>query len=852
MTEEVSFDNYIIHALGGIDGKYNNLNSVEVMEKYYNMGFRRFEADVCLTSDGVPVLEHGWKKEEYEKRLGIENYREDKADQKGNYVPSYEEFMKMKSYGQFKTFDFASLCGFMHQHDDLLVMIEIGKQNYEDTIKIYTSMAETVKYDRFVMNRWIVKASTLGMLEAVRMVYNFPLINLFLDEKGNREELIKDVDDFGLFCNSNNIQSYSVILNNNELCEELIVKLKELGLSGCVFHVNNDKKTLDFIKMGMDYIISDYPRIEKENSKKNNAIVFFVNNKMQYALAEMLVNLQDTNPNIYDNVVVYHSDLTNEEIEKFKLIEPKIIFKKYTLAMWIDEHKEPKSSAAQAFMDRYTHLSYSKYKIFELLEKYHKVLYLDLDMLILGDISNLFEMKGISWRNASDSFKEKFNKYDLMKNYQEWFESFPENSHIPNAGLIYISDDSVDYVKCIKDGRNFLVNFLDNFSHAIDELTFSWIMVQNDIHLNELNREIYNTLPAWYCKDSKIIHFMYRDKIWNSIIMQSFFPKWRDNYKKALQIAPFYSDDVHLYDETCVRKVLNQESWSEFFRATKFQVPEELVLQYDLGRNVLVMRHKSDIFYEIVLSIYTSSFKCGLWIRDEKIIKNENFIEDINKCGYHVMNHEKGIYVYSDEKNALKTAELFKDFYLNTIQIIELYELNERKINIEDKFFSQIDAGKYFSDLRREKERYIIVISGKDECSKYFDKFIEVTKLPLKMKPEKRNSYVAIVCGDNVITEQYSENKISMTFVAKLINQMYISIISEGWREKKEKSSIVVNNIDYSMNERGLNIVIIDKDQENVFDSFNIDTWKNDKVIMQRNHNELVKIKKAEQKIQMI
>ena len=62
---------YMAHALGGIDGE-NYTNSKEALESSYNKGIRLFEVDINLTADDKLVCVHGWNKNDYEKKLGLE------------------------------------------------------------------------------------------------------------------------------------------------------------------------------------------------------------------------------------------------------------------------------------------------------------------------------------------------------------------------------------------------------------------------------------------------------------------------------------------------------------------------------------------------------------------------------------------------------------------------------------------------------------------------------------------------------------------------------------------------------------------------------------------------------------
>ncbi len=89
----VNSSTYMMHALGGVDGKYMYVDSIDALELSYNSGYRLFEVDVNLTSDGVPVLVHGWNKSDYIKRIGAQYYKSNKANSSGQYIPTHDEFM---------------------------------------------------------------------------------------------------------------------------------------------------------------------------------------------------------------------------------------------------------------------------------------------------------------------------------------------------------------------------------------------------------------------------------------------------------------------------------------------------------------------------------------------------------------------------------------------------------------------------------------------------------------------------------------------------------------------------------------------------------------------------------------
>lgn len=152
----------------------------------------------------------------------------------------------------------------------------------------------------------------------------------------------------------------------------------------------------------------------------------------------------------------------------------------------------------------------------------------------------------------------------------------------------------------------------------------------------------------------------------------------------------------------------------------------------------------------------------------------------------------------------------------------------------------------YFSALRASP-KYVIILSGRNECSTYFGKFLEITGLPLRKDVVWRNSYVAVMDGETVKIDEKSTEEINVNYefiaghpkysVEYLNNRLNFScmplkccgirIKSKGFVEPTgaSKSEIVIDNIDYSMNRVGLNIVVIDKETGDIADSISVNTY---------------------------
>ena len=200
------------------------------------------------------------------------------------------------------------------------------------------------------------------------------------------------------------------------------------------------------------------------------------------------------------------------------------------------------------------------------------------------------------------------------------------------------------------------------------------------------------------------------------------------------------------------------------------------------------------------------------------VLRLRNSARDIvKKYGYHE-------YLETDIKRHIKSGKTF----LEAVYLV--HGINEYP---KHDLVSVTDIKKYFTDIMGDIN-YYLCISCKDSCATYWDDLIKKTKLPLSLEPATHTSYVAIVNGERVLFEEASKDCIykdhtityrSISSGQAVIKAFHVMLVSQRYDTNKQfqKSEIRVNNLDYSMNKRGLNFVLIDVKQGGVVDSFYID-----------------------------
>lgn len=246
----IDSNNYIAHALGGIDNN-SYTNSLEALNTAYNNGFKLFEVDIRFTSDNKLVCVHGWSVDDYKNKIGLDY----------NGIMTYETFINSKIKDKYTTISYDDIVKFMEKNTDTYFMIDIGKQSYNETKKIYSAIVKST--NKKLLNRLIVGGHTTDMIKAVKDVYNFKIMNLYWANKDNRDDdLIRNKDSFLNYCKRNKILSLSTSVDTFNNDRETINYFKNNGMIVYVFTENNKQLAEQYLKY-VDVVGTDFITFER-------------------------------------------------------------------------------------------------------------------------------------------------------------------------------------------------------------------------------------------------------------------------------------------------------------------------------------------------------------------------------------------------------------------------------------------------------------------------------------------------------------------------------------------------------------------------------------------------------------
>ena len=297
----------------------------------------------------------------------------------------------------------------------------------------------------------------------------------------------------------------------------------------------------------------------KNNSEILNAkraIVYASSSKMYAALGVSIISLQRTNPNIYDSIAIFEYDLSDEQKKFIKQIEPRAVFFHYTLDDYFDELGINENSDVDPIFKReYASMLFGKHEIFKLLNYYEKVLFLEVDMIIRGDISDIFDGNHCAYAkyynfydhlNVTDDSEIKMLGFDPNKVKNMW---------ATNGGLFYIDrtviDQNLAWDLVLKLKKNFIFASVKHgrcVPVRLDEVCMVYAINVLSQNVRLLNYKTYNSLPnrLGMRDEVKIVHCFYTYKPWSNHQVLDFFPEWKNYYQCWLDKGGNQIDSLHI------------------------------------------------------------------------------------------------------------------------------------------------------------------------------------------------------------------------------------------------------------------------------------------------------------------
>ncbi|MBQ3280059.1 glycosyltransferase [Candidatus Saccharibacteria bacterium] len=259
---------------------------------------------------------------------------------------------------------------------------------------------------------------------------------------------------------------------------------------------------------------------ENKQKKKNVALVFGITKDYTFALANTLIGLKKHNKKFWDDIIVYHDGVPEYEKEAInKIVKVKFV------DLSESEHFQKISKFNTETIKKYSVATFYRYECFNLLNKYCKVIWNDVDILIQGDISGLLEYgehSGIAFSMALPTF----SMGSSLKRFVGEFRMFKP---LWNVGVMILSDKLDKYQEiyewCIKATMEY-----EDILLWPDLAVLNMALQEFDLEPENIDLEKYVCLPLdKKAKDALIVHAYGDRKFWNNFEYIRAYPEWIEN-----------------------------------------------------------------------------------------------------------------------------------------------------------------------------------------------------------------------------------------------------------------------------------------------------------------------------------
>lgn len=252
-----------------------------------------------------------------------------------------------------------------------------------------------------------------------------------------------------------------------------------------------------------------------------------------FALANVIIGIRRYNEDLFTNIVVYHDITEKTRKDISRLWEEKIIFVEYTHEHFLKDLDGDVSKIllTSRFGERFV---YAKFHIFELLERYDCVVWLDCDTLVVDRIEDFLCLDEIEFKCDCGGRIDGATKYlktkGLLQSNKPIMKPVGGVLSFSNKILIKTKTSGINLTnQCFKILKELYEYECLIYPTTSDEIPFGILAYLNDFKIQN-KKGLYNTMPQ-LSKNSKIIHTIGKTKFWQSPFSYVAFNEWVINHK---------------------------------------------------------------------------------------------------------------------------------------------------------------------------------------------------------------------------------------------------------------------------------------------------------------------------------
>lgn len=252
---------------------------------------------------------------------------------------------------------------------------------------------------------------------------------------------------------------------------------------------------------------------------KKNAVLFTVSSDLVFAVASLMLDIKRLSPSLADEVVVLHNGISRKDLALLNSILP-------TRGIFYDIPVNDLKIFRKETLEYFTIMAFAKYEALRLLSDYKTVTYIDPDMVIVGDISDLLDYceSGLkmmpSGSKVSVQLHNDVNDYDMNK------EAI--------SACLFVFQDHANYTLLY----DFCIKALNKYAYELkfaEQAIFDFMIQEYSLNICPLDKNIYSPHPTdlELLPKARVIHAYGQPKFWNGLENE----QWNKNYAEWIRMG---------------------------------------------------------------------------------------------------------------------------------------------------------------------------------------------------------------------------------------------------------------------------------------------------------------------------
>jgi len=251
-------------------------------------------------------------------------------------------------------------------------------------------------------------------------------------------------------------------------------------------------------------------------SKKELAIVFGITGNLAFALANVIMGLKKHSNHLSSDLIVFHQKVSEKDQNLINSILP---------CRFVEYNFPIKNDKSEKIFFNLSQLTYSRYECFNLLDKYKKVIWLDVDILIQKDISSILD-----YCSTGIALLDTLEESPLRINFLKPIDGYDFERKAYGTGTMILQDNLPNYKNLAAWCYSKTLEWKDYIDQN-DQSIINLMLQEFSLECVKLPAYIFNTHPARKdTSEAAILHAYARRKFWNFYL----YKEWNKNYKEWL------------------------------------------------------------------------------------------------------------------------------------------------------------------------------------------------------------------------------------------------------------------------------------------------------------------------------